>query len=87
MRLPAFDTSVADWDTAILLAELGLGYAVVPELPGWRDGRHPGVRLVPVPELPPLWAGWAVRRWAALSPLARAFADMVAAGVDAEGVP
>ena len=87
VRLPAFDTSVADWDTAILLAELGLGYAVVPELPGWREGRHPGVRLVPVPELPPLWAGWAVRRWAALSPLARVFADMVAAGVDTQGSP
>ena len=30
------DTSVADWDTALLLAELGLGHAVVPALPGWR---------------------------------------------------
>lgn len=49
------DTSVADWDTAILLAELGLGHAVVPALS----------------------AGWAVRKWDALSPLARAFADTV----------
>lgn len=30
------DTSVADWDTALLLAELGLGHAVVPVLPGRR---------------------------------------------------
>ncbi|EYT84626.1 LysR family transcriptional regulator, partial [Streptomyces sp. Tu 6176] len=28
------DTSVADWDTAFLLAELGVGRAVVPALPG-----------------------------------------------------
>lgn len=30
----AYDTSVADWDTALLLAELGVGRAVVPELSG-----------------------------------------------------
>ncbi|GAA1359226.1 LysR family transcriptional regulator [Streptomyces beijiangensis] len=68
-------TGVADWDTAMHLAELGLGSAVVPALPG---PVHPGLRLVPVPALPPLSVGWAVRRWEALSPLARAFADTVA---------
>ncbi|MFD9904509.1 LysR family transcriptional regulator [Streptomyces sp. NPDC059063] len=72
-------TSVADWDTALLLTELGVGRAVVPELPGWRDAGPPGLRLVPIPELPALSVGWAVRRWDALSPLARAFADTVAA--------
>ncbi|MEV5979372.1 LysR family transcriptional regulator [Streptomyces sp. NPDC052114] len=71
-------TGVADWDTAVLLAELGLGQAVVPALPGWRDRGPEGVCLVPVPALPPLSVGWAVRRWDALSPLARAFADTVA---------
>ncbi|MEU4951593.1 LysR family transcriptional regulator [Streptomyces lavendulae] len=73
-----FDTSVADWDTAILLAELGLGCALVPALPGWLGPGHTGLRLVPLPALPPLGAGWAVRRWDALSPLARTFADTVA---------
>lgn len=73
-----FDTSVADWDTAILLAELGLGQAVVPALPEWQGAGHPGLRLVPLPALPVLTAGWAVRRWDTLSPLARAFADTVA---------
>ncbi|MER6123749.1 LysR family transcriptional regulator [Streptomyces sp. NPDC001795] len=74
----ASDTSVADWDTAILLAELGVGHAVVPDLPGWRaQGRPPGLRFIPVPELPPLAVGWAVRRWDTLSPSARAFADAV----------
>lgn len=73
------DTSVADWDTALLLAELGLGHAVVPALPGWRvPGSEGPLRLVPIPALPPLPVGWAVRHWAALSPLARVFADDVA---------
>ncbi|MEV0445401.1 LysR family transcriptional regulator [Streptomyces spectabilis] len=76
---PQGHTSVADWDTALLLTELGVGQAVVPELPGWRASGPPGLRLVPVPELPALSVGWAVRRWDALSPLARAFADTVAA--------
>lgn len=74
---PASDTSVADWDTALLLAELGLGHAIVPDLPGWRGPGHPDLCLIPVPELPTLWTGWAVRRWDALSPLAKTFADTV----------
>jgi DNA-binding transcriptional LysR family regulator len=73
----ASDTSVADWDTAILLAELGLGHAVVPDLPGLRGSGHPGLRFLPVPALPPLTVGWAVRQWDALSPAAHAFADTV----------
>ncbi|MFG2792565.1 LysR family transcriptional regulator [Streptomyces sp. NPDC048419] len=74
------DTSVADWDTALLLAELGLGHAVVPAVPGLpTSGDGSPLRLVPIPALPPLSVGWAVRRWDALSPLARSFADAVAA--------
>ncbi|MEU5366993.1 LysR family transcriptional regulator [Streptomyces sp. NPDC005925] len=74
----AYDTSVADWDTALLLAELGLGRAVVPALPGLDvPGKGGGLRLVPLPAVPPLTVGWAVRRWDALSPAARAFADTV----------
>ncbi|GCD36257.1 LysR family transcriptional regulator [Streptomyces chrestomyceticus JCM 4735] len=74
---PASSTSVADWDTAILLAELGVGHAVVPDLPGWRGAGHPSLRLIPIPGLPPLAAGWAVRQWAALSPVAVEFAETV----------
>lgn len=73
----AFDTSVADWDTALLLAELGLGRAVVPSLPGLDVPGRGDLRLVPVPQLRPLSVGWAVRRWDALSPSARVFADAV----------
>ncbi|MFG2298957.1 LysR substrate-binding domain-containing protein [Streptomyces sp. NPDC048603] len=75
------DTSVADWDTALLLAELGLGHAVVPAVPGLSAPGEGPLRLVPVPALPPLPVGWAVRRWDALSAPARTFADTVAAAV------
>lgn len=72
------DTSVADWDTAVLLAELGLGHAVVPAPPGrYVSGDAAALRFVPVPALPPLSVGWAVRRWNALTPVARTFADTV----------
>ncbi|MFH8368031.1 LysR family transcriptional regulator [Streptomyces sp. NPDC018031] len=74
---PVSTTSVADWDTAILLAELGLGHAVVPALPGWHRSARRDLRLIPIPGLPPLAAGWAVRRWDALSPAALAFAETV----------
>ncbi|SEL78241.1 LysR family transcriptional regulator [Streptacidiphilus jiangxiensis] len=74
---PVFDTSVTDWDTAILLAELGLGLAVVPALPAWSGADHPDLRLIPIPALPALSVGWSVRSWDALSPLARAFTDAV----------
>ncbi|MDL4771456.1 MULTISPECIES: LysR family transcriptional regulator [Thermomonosporaceae] len=73
----ASSTSVADWDTALLLAELGLGHAILPALPGWNLGMGAVVRLVPIPGLPPLTAGWAARQWDALTPLAREFADTV----------
>ncbi|MGF1428135.1 LysR family transcriptional regulator [Kitasatospora sp. LaBMicrA B282] len=76
-------TSVADWDSAVLLAELGLGHAVVPALPGWRAADLPALRLIPIPALPPLPVGWAVRQWDALSPLAREFADSVSSHAEA----
>ncbi|MFE9612898.1 LysR family transcriptional regulator [Streptomyces sp. NPDC006012] len=80
------DTSVADWDTAVLLAELGLGHAVVPALPDWPVPGNAGLlRLVPIPDLPPLPVGWAVRRWDALPPLARIFADTVAGSCAEKG--
>ncbi|MGW6974187.1 LysR family transcriptional regulator [Streptomyces sp. NPDC054952] len=79
VRIDRSDTSVADWDTALLLAELGLGHAVVPALPGWSvPGAEGPLRLVPVPALPALPVGWAVRRWSTLAPPARIFAEEVA---------
>jgi len=73
----AANAGIADWDTALLLAELGVGHAIVPALPGWPllgDGK---VRMVPLHGVPPLTVGWAVRSWSALSPLARTFAEAV----------
>ncbi|WP_030601540.1 LysR family transcriptional regulator [Streptomyces achromogenes] len=74
-----YEPSVADWDTALLLAELGVGRAVVPAVPGLPVPGDGPLRLIPLPGLRPLPVGWAVRRWDALSPPARAFADTVAA--------
>jgi DNA-binding transcriptional LysR family regulator len=80
-RLAASPTAgVADWDTAVLLGELGLGAAVVPATPGDAYAGHPALRLVPIPALPPLAVGWAARRWSALSPLTREFAARVIEG-------
>lgn len=73
----AADAGIADWDTALLLAELGVGHAIVPALPGWRLLGEGNVRLVPIRGLPPLTVGWAVRSWSALSPMARSFAEAV----------
>ncbi|ARP74141.1 LysR family transcriptional regulator [Streptomyces pluripotens] len=73
----SYDTSVADWDTALMLAELGVGRAVVPAVPGLPVPGEGELRLVPLPGLRSLPVGWAVRRWEALSPPARAFADTV----------
>jgi DNA-binding transcriptional LysR family regulator len=73
----AADAGIADWDTALLLAELGVGHAIVPALPGWRLLGEGNVRLVPIRGLPPLTVGWAVRSWDALSPLTRTFAEAV----------
>lgn len=76
---PISTAGVADWDTAMLLAELGLGHAIVPRLP---EPAAPGpshLRLIPIPDLAPIATGWAARQWEALSPVSQDFADTVAA--------
>ena len=75
---PPAPVGVADWDTAILLAELGIGHAIVPALPRLAGLSDNPVRTVPIPALDPLTVGWAVRQWNALSPLATEFAELVA---------
>jgi DNA-binding transcriptional LysR family regulator len=71
--------SVADWDTAILLAELGIGHAILPALPRLTVPSGSPVRAIPIPALDPLPVGWAARQWNMISPLADEFADLVAA--------
>jgi DNA-binding transcriptional LysR family regulator len=70
-------TGIADWDTAILLAELGVGHAILPALPGISDASAGPVRTVPIPALDPLTVGWAARQWNLLTPLTREFAELV----------
>jgi DNA-binding transcriptional LysR family regulator len=69
---------VADWDTAVLLAELGIGHAILPALPRLVVPSGSPVRTIPIPALNPLTVGWAVRQWNMLSPLAVEFAELVA---------
>jgi DNA-binding transcriptional LysR family regulator len=77
---PAGPVGVADWDTAVLLAELGIGHAVLPALPRLVPPAGGPVRAIPGPDLTPITVGWAARRWEALSPLATEFAGLVTAG-------
>ena len=72
-------TGVADWDTAALLAELGIGHAILPALPRLTDPSAGPLRAIPIPALDPLTVGWAARQWDLLSPLAAEFAELVAA--------
>jgi DNA-binding transcriptional LysR family regulator len=76
---PPEPIGIADWDTAILLAELGIGHAILPALPQLAHPSASPVRAVPIPDLEPLTVGWAARRWHLLSPLATEFAELVAA--------
>jgi DNA-binding transcriptional LysR family regulator len=75
---PRQTVGVADWDTAVLLAELDVGHAVLPALPRLAQVAGPQVRTIPIPSLSPTIVGWAARQWDALSPLAAEFADLVA---------
>lgn len=78
---PPAPIGVADWDTALLLVELGIGHAILPALPRLTAPPGSPIRTVPVPALSPLTVGWASRQWNVLSPLATEFADLVAESV------
>jgi DNA-binding transcriptional LysR family regulator len=75
---PPAPIGVADWDTALLLVELGIGHAILPALPGLAAPPGSPIRTVPIPALNPLTVGWAARQWNVLSPLATEFAELVA---------
>lgn len=76
---PPAPIGVADWDTALLLAELGIGHAILPALPRLVAPSDSPIRTVPIPALSPLTVGWAARQWNVLSPLATELAELVAA--------
>lgn len=74
---PPAPVCTADWDTAVLLAELDVGHAVLPALPLLLPHSGTPLRTVPVPDLTPLTVGCAARRWQTLSPPAAEFASLV----------
>jgi DNA-binding transcriptional LysR family regulator len=71
------ETMVDDWDTAALLVSLGLGAAIVPSLHARSFEKGGGVRGVRLEGLQPIRFGWAARRFANLSPVARDFTRLV----------
>ena len=75
---PPAPAGIADWDTAALLAELGVGHAILPALPRISDPADSPIRTIPIPALDPLTVGWAARQWNALTPLAAEFAELLA---------
>ncbi|MEO3784178.1 LysR family transcriptional regulator [Actinocorallia sp. B10E7] len=82
---PPTPVGTADWDTAVLLAELGIGHAVLPSLPRLDVGAP--LRAIPIPDLTPLAVGWAARRWHTLSPPAAEFAALVTRHLTGEPTP
>lgn len=71
---------VIDLPWVLVVHRLDVGHAVVPMPPRLVLGPDNPVRAIPIHGLKPIVAGWAVRQWNALSPLAAEFADLVAAG-------
>lgn len=69
---------VDDWDTAILFAGLGLGYAITPLIHAQRLAEEDNVRYVLIKDITPVEFGWASRRWKSLPKAATAFIEIFA---------
>ena len=70
------DTRVDDWDTAIALAELELGYALVPDLHATNLKALHHISLTPVTDLSSLTFGWATPNHRLLPGPARKFVEL-----------
>jgi DNA-binding transcriptional LysR family regulator len=70
--------SVDDWDTAILLVELGFGYTIVPAMHGRALPKTGSVRAVYIDSLPNVTFGWTYRKWKWLPPAPKSFVDVLA---------
>ncbi len=75
------DATVEDWDSAVLLVELGLGWTIVPATHLPPSSTAGGLRVAEIAGLPPVSFGWAARRFSSLSPLTVEFAARVEAGL------
>jgi DNA-binding transcriptional LysR family regulator len=76
-----YSAIVDDPDTAVMLAELGVGQTILPALWAHDLERHGTLRARPVDGLDPVTFGWAARRWDALPPSAHTFVGLVAEGL------
>jgi DNA-binding transcriptional LysR family regulator len=76
-----YSAIVDDPDTAVMLAELGVGQTVLPALWAHDLERHGTLWARPVDGLDPVTFGWAARRWDALPPSAHTFVSLVAEGL------
>ncbi|NIH83843.1 LysR family transcriptional regulator [Amycolatopsis granulosa] len=73
------DAGVAEWDTAMLLAETGVNRALVATIPRYAPAELPHLRFVPIDDLKAPTAGWAARSWAELPKPILEFAETVEA--------
>jgi len=70
-------TTVDDWDTAVTLVELKLGWALVPALHAQAlAASNHRVRVTPITDLAPIRFGWAAMHHDMLSATAKAFLDV-----------
>jgi DNA-binding transcriptional LysR family regulator len=72
--------TVDDWETAVQLAELGLGAAVVPALWVHDLSARPSLRAVRIRGLDAVTFGWAARHWKALPSYVDTFVGLVNEG-------
>lgn len=68
-------TMVDDWDTAIMLVELGLGNAITPARHAFNFAKFRKVAAIPIEGLAPVAFGWAARRFKSLSQAAQDWLD------------
>jgi DNA-binding transcriptional LysR family regulator len=72
-------TNVDDWDTAIVLVDLGLGVAIVPALHAYSLQASYQIEVIPISDLDSLQFGWAAADQRLLPSTAQTFVQVFAA--------
>ena len=81
---PDSTATVEDWETAMLLVELGLGWTIAPATHLPDQGEPQTLAGITLAGVPAVVFGWATRRWDALSLIALEFAADVAEEITRE---